>query len=77
VAGSPYRAAVEVRPEAEEAPSAGSGVWAVVFVLGCSLLRFALFVCSEERFGIDPALALALAVGSAYTLCVLSRAFAR
>jgi hypothetical protein len=77
VAGSPYRAAGEVRPEEEEGTSARSWAWALVFVLGCSLLRFALFACSEERFGIDPALALALALGSAYTLNALSRASRR
>jgi hypothetical protein len=72
--GSPYRTADEAwaQEDGGEGTRAGAELWALVFVLGCSLLRFAIFVRSERRFGLDPALALALALGSAYTLYALS-----
>jgi hypothetical protein len=45
-------------------------LWAagLAFVLGCSLLRFGIFVSRGEPLGVDPVLALAAAVVSAYTL---------
>jgi hypothetical protein len=73
--GSPYRVAGEVSAEEDrgEGTRARAEAWALVFILGSSLLRFVLFAFRSERFGLDPALALALALGSAYTLYALSR----
>jgi hypothetical protein len=74
--GSPYRVAGVPRAEVRRGRRRPE-VWALVFVLGCSLLRIGLFAFGSERFGPDPPLALALALGSAYTLCALARAEAR
>jgi hypothetical protein len=40
----------------------------LLWILGCALLRFGLFVCCGERFGADPVLALAAATAALYTL---------
>lgn len=75
--GAPYRVPGEVPPSEAPAPPARAGaetLGILTFVLGCSLLRFGLFVFRPERFGVDPALALAASAASAYTLArVLAR----
>ncbi len=73
--GSPYRVPGEVpRPDAGSgAPVEPSVVGILLFVLGCSLLRFGLFVFRSERFGVDPMLALATATVSAECLVRLLR----
>jgi len=73
---SPYRAPGEggAEEEAPRSPVGGAAVAGLCFVFGCSLLRFGIFALRPERFGVDPALALAASAASAYSLArVLGR----
>ena len=65
------------RSDAPRERAASGEVAGLGFVLVCSLLRFGLFAFRSERFGVDPALALAASVTSAYHLTRLARALAR
>jgi hypothetical protein len=71
---SPYRVPAMSAPEVAGAPRIDRTVLGVlIFVLGCSLLRFGLFVLHGERHGPDALLALAASCASAYYLRCLFR----
>ena len=65
---SPYRVPPVDAGESGAPPAQGdvSTLAVLLFVLGCSLLRLVLFAVGPERFGVDPALALAASAASAY-----------
>ena len=67
---SPYRVSGRAAPSAGVPPPRVDRTVVAVLacVLGCSLLRFALFVFGPERLGVDPILALVASAVSAYDL---------
>jgi hypothetical protein len=63
---SPYRE--RAAPAKQRARRDHFTLVVMLAVLGCSLARFALFAFGAERLGVDPVLALAASVASAYYL---------
>ncbi len=73
---SPYRVPPPGVPRAgsrREPPVEPAVIGVLCAVLGCSLLRFGLFVWGHEQHGSDGVLALAASAASAYYLSRLSR----